>query len=327
MPLVSAIIPNYNHARFLRQRVRSVLEQTHRDLEVVLLDDASTDGSAAVIAEFAADPRVRVVTNAVNGGSTFAQWNRGARLAGGEYLWFAESDDYSDPRFLETLVGMLEANPACGMACCESWYVYADAEGADLPVSSRTNQSHLPENERWRGDYVVAGWAELAEQLVEKNTMPNASAAVLRRSAFERAGGAAESMRLCGDWMLWAKILAGSDLAHVGEPLNFYRCHTAAVRRKNFASPRTQAEVYAIIAFIAAHAEVDPAKLEAVLAARAERFITAAWEQRFSAADVMTVYRAARRIDPRAWRRIVGRWGRWRIGAARRRVTGRSDAA
>lgn len=327
MPAVSVVIPNFNHARFLHQRVRSVLDQTYPDIEVILLDDASTDGSAAVIETFRADPRVRILLNEANSGGTFPQWNRGVREAGGEYVWIAESDDWADARLLERLVGMLEANPACGMACCESWYVNADAAGNDLPATGRTNQSHLPENGRWRADYVAGGRAELAGHLVEKNTMPNASAVVFRRSLYGKVGGADESMRLCADWMLWAKLLAISDLAHVGEPLNFYRCGTAAVRKSNFDSPRTQAEVYSIIAFIARHAPVDPAVLERVLSARAERFIGAAWEQGFTAANVWTVYRAAHRIDPAAWRRIVLRWCRWRAGALRRRVTGRSDPA
>ena len=317
MPRVSVIIPNYNHARYLAQRVRTVLDQTYRhETEVIILDDASTDDSLGVLAPFEADPRVRVFRNDVNSGSTFRQWNKGAAMARGEYLWFAESDDYADERLLERLVGMLEANPRCGMACCESWYVF-DGEGHP---SKRTNQSHLIENARWRQDYIADGRAECREHLVAANTMPNASAVVMRRALFEKVGGADETMRLCGDWLLWAKLLTISDLAHVGEPLNFYRCHTAAVRRANRASPATQAEVYRVIAYIQRSAGVPAEKLEEVLATRAERFIRESWEQSFSPADVWKVYAAARRVDRRAWARILLRWCRWRAGAARRRL-------
>ena len=323
VPRVSVVIPNYNHARFLAQRVRTVLDQTYRDTEVIVLDDASSDDSLAVLAPFESDPRVRVYRNEANSGSTFKQWNKGARLAGGEYLWFAESDDYADHRFLERLVGMLEANPRCGMACCESWYVYDD----DTPPTTRTNQSHLPENARWRADYVVDGRAECAEHLVAANTMPNASAVVLRRSLYEGVGGADETMRLCGDWLLWAKLLTVSDLAHVGDPLNFYRCHTAAVRKRAFASPATQAEVYRIVEYIRDHAGVAPEHLERVLAARADRFIQTSWDQRFSFADAWRVYRAAARVDGRAWSRLGLRWLRWQAGALRRRLLRTTTAA
>ena len=78
MPLVSVVIPNYNHAPYLRRRVRSVLDQTFGDFEVLILDDASTDESLRVLDEFAADPRVRIVANETNSGSTFVQWRRGS---------------------------------------------------------------------------------------------------------------------------------------------------------------------------------------------------------------------------------------------------------
>ena len=315
MPRVSVVIPNYNHAPYLRQRIRSVLDQTYRDVEVIILDDASTDDSLEIIAEFEADPRVRVVTNAVNSGSTYRQWNKGVGLATGEYVWLAESDDYADGRLLERLVGMLEANPRCGMACCESWYVYGDQ-----PPTTRTNQSHLPENERWTQDYVADGRAECAEHLVMCNTMPNASAVVYRRELYQRLGGADESMRLCSDWLLWVRMLEAGDLAHVGEPLNYYRCHTAAVRKKNFASPTTQAETYRVIGYIRDHFAVRPERLEEALKFRADRFIQTSWDQRFSLADAWTVYRAARQVDRKAWSRVALRWCRWRFGALRRRV-------
>src|SRR5690606_34799335 len=111
-----------------------------------------------------------------------------------------------------------------------------------------------------------------------------------------------------------------SDLAHVGDPLNFYRCHTAAVRKKNLASPATQAEVYRIIAYIHRQMGVPPGKLEEVLEARGERFVKAAWDQKFGAAEAWKVYWAAREVDSRAWRRIMLRWARMRAGSVRRRL-------
>src|SRR3984957_7238976 len=101
MPKVSVVIPSYNHARFLRRRVDSVLQQTYQDFELILLDDCSCDNSREILSAYTGDPRARMEFNAVNSGSTFKQWNKGVRLARGEYVWIAESDDYSDTRFLE----------------------------------------------------------------------------------------------------------------------------------------------------------------------------------------------------------------------------------
>ncbi|HVB58282.1 MAG TPA: glycosyltransferase family 2 protein, partial [Candidatus Acidoferrales bacterium] len=100
MPTVSVIVPNYNHARFLRKRIDSVLQQTFQDFELILLDDCSTDDSRSILSSYAGDPRIRIEFNDANSGSTFKQWNKGVRLARGKYVWIAESDDYAGEKLL-----------------------------------------------------------------------------------------------------------------------------------------------------------------------------------------------------------------------------------
>src|SRR5260221_12262396 len=106
MPTVSVIIPNYNHAQFLRQRVDSVLGQTFQDFELILLDDCSTDESQSILREYASDPRVRMEFNEKNSGSTFKQWNKDVRLTREEYVWIVDSDDYAARHLLESLVSL-----------------------------------------------------------------------------------------------------------------------------------------------------------------------------------------------------------------------------
>src|ERR1700733_1271978 len=125
---VSVIVPNYNHARYLPKRIESILRQTFQDFELILLDDCSTDESRAILQEYAADPRVRLEFNEVNSGSTFKQWNKGARLARGKYVWLAESDDYADERLLEKLIAPLEQDPSAVLCYCRSWRVSDDGE-------------------------------------------------------------------------------------------------------------------------------------------------------------------------------------------------------
>ena len=93
MPTVSVIVPNYNHAPYLRQRIESILDQSHQDFELILLDDCSTDGSRDIMESYRGDPRVsHIVYNEANSGSTFRQWDKGIELAQGECVWVAESD-------------------------------------------------------------------------------------------------------------------------------------------------------------------------------------------------------------------------------------------
>src|SRR5437588_9034397 len=120
-PLVSVIVPNYNHAKYLPRRLESILAQTAVDFELILLDDCSTDDSRSLLTRFAAtDARCRCVFNAKNSGSVFRQWNLGVGMARGKYIWIAESDDWAAPTFLAQLVSALERNPRCGIAYCQS---------------------------------------------------------------------------------------------------------------------------------------------------------------------------------------------------------------
>ena len=104
---VSVIIPNYNYARFLQQRIESVLAQTYTDYEIILLDDASTDDSVSILNHYKTNSRVtHLEINSVNTGSPFAQWQKGISLSRGKYIWIAESDDAAESFFLEKAVSV-----------------------------------------------------------------------------------------------------------------------------------------------------------------------------------------------------------------------------
>jgi len=218
-PTVSVIIPSYNHARFLDKRISTVLNQTFQDFEIIYLDDASTDDSNLVFAKFAGDPRIRSILNKTNTGNPFKQWNKGIREARGKYIWVAESDDYADETLLETLVNALEKYPTSGIAYCQSWEV--DENDQILSNYQWVTDEH--DSERWKHDFVNNGVDECSQYMVLRNTIPNASAVVFRKSIYEAIGGAPETMKLCGDWLFWCKMALESDVAFVSEPLNFFR--------------------------------------------------------------------------------------------------------
>src|SRR5690606_20454707 len=107
---VAAIIPNYNYRDCLPERIESVVNQTYKPDQVLLLDDASSDGSQDAIGEIARRFRPYVATrfNMENSGSPFPQWEAGARLSSSKYIWIAEADDLSDPEFLEQSMAFAE---------------------------------------------------------------------------------------------------------------------------------------------------------------------------------------------------------------------------
>src|SRR6266850_2829337 len=170
-PRVSVIIPNYNHARFLRQRVDSVLEQTFQNVEGILLDDCSTDESRSIRSEYAGDPRVTLEFNEKNSGSTFKQWNKGVRLARGEYVWIAESDDYADPQLLERIVSRLNAEPDVAFCYCRSWRISSEGDIIEFLDSWAADL----DPQKWTADHLADGYEECRKYLVRRNTIPNAS--------------------------------------------------------------------------------------------------------------------------------------------------------
>lgn len=299
-PRVSVIIPNYNHARYLERRILSVLDQTYQGFEVIYLDDASTDESNEVFAKFRDDCRIRAVLNQVNSGSTFKQWNEGVRLARGEYLWIAEADDYADKRLLATLVDRLDSHPNVGVAYCASWEV----NEVDVIIRARQEvHKEIFGIARWKKDFVNDGRDECSRYLFIHNTIPNASAALVRKALYEQVGGADPTFRLCGDWMLWTKILQESDICYVAEPLNYWRRHLHTVRHSLMLDGLDLIESYRVMGYIAQHVPVPQHSFErgCDLFARIWLGNTRRGEVRLG--QSLAIYRAAKEVDARIlWR-------------------------
>jgi len=226
VPKVSVIIPNFKHAPFLTWRIDTVLQQTFRDFNLLILDDASPDNSREIIERYRGREGVRIIYNETNSGSVFSQWEKGINETESEYVWIAESDDWADPKFLERLVPVLDKNPGVGVAYCQSWIVDRDFKVAGNAVCWTEDLDSV----RWKNDFVANGREEILRFLTVKNTIPNASAALMRRSILNKVRPIDSSFRLCGDWYHWMRMLAESDLAFVAENLNFWRFQSSNAR-------------------------------------------------------------------------------------------------
>lgn len=208
-PLASVIIPAYNAERFLHAAVESVLAQTHQNLEVFIVDDGSTDGTARIAAEFARrDPRVRVLTQA-NAGVGAAR-NRGIAEAHGEFIAPLDADDFWFPEKLAEQIGALESRgTSWGMAYC--WSKSVDEYG-----TIREPLTHWPVE----GDIFTA--------LVYRNVIGNASVPLFRASVLRRAGpyltrAEQNGAQGCEDWDLTLRVAALTLTAEVPMYLTAYR--------------------------------------------------------------------------------------------------------
>ena len=314
MPRVSVVVPNYQHGRFLGRRLESILKQSYADLELIYLDDGSTDDSADVFARYVDDPRVRAASPRPRSGNPFVQWNRGVALARGDYVWIAEADDDAAPTLLERLVAVLDDDPGLGLAYCESLAV--DASGAEL--RSMVGRTRMLDAERWSADFRTSGPEECRRYLIYKNTIPNASAVLFRRRVFESVGGAEEDLSLSGDWLTWVKLCLVSDLAFVAEPLNLFRRHDRSVRQRSEPGLQTL-EAYAIQSHIRSHIELSEADSEAAFDYLARRWLKRALRlrRRIPLRTSARIYAVARQLDLRIGARLLRAAGTpWRRVAA-----------
>lgn len=217
MPQVSVIIPNYNHSNFLDRRVRSILDQTFTDLELIILDDCSLDNSREVIERYRSEPRVsEIIYNQINSGSTFKQWDKGISRAKGEYIWIAESDDYCEPSFLHELVTPLQNNPDLVLSFCQALFVSPEGE-----ILEQTGKRNLAE--------YVAGNVFLSRYMLGSNGIPNASMLVFRKSTIKLISEDYKKMKYCGDWLFYSSLALHGRVFISGKYLNYYLRHKQTV--------------------------------------------------------------------------------------------------
>jgi GT2 family glycosyltransferase len=205
-PRVSIILPAYNGAAYLAESLQSCLDQTYRDLEVIVVDDASTDATGAIVAEFAAgDPRVRCVRHAMNRGLPVAL-NTGFAASRGAYLTWTSDDNRYLPIAIEEMAHALDADPAVA-------YVYADIELIDED-----------------GAVVATESAMEPRELLTGHEGTGIACFLYRRSVYERIGDYAEDLFLAEDYDYWLRVLAaGIAMRHLRAALYQYRRHARSL--------------------------------------------------------------------------------------------------
>ena len=219
MPTVSIIIPNYNHAQYLKQRIDSVLSQTFQDFEVIILDDCSPDDSKEVIEAYRGHPKVaHIIYNDTNSGSTFKQWEKGLELAKGEWIWIAESDDWCEPLFLETVLDNTDDHTSLSFA---QTYICTENTG------------------NYYGNYSGTGLQAIQDgrEFVKTNMLPyngiwNASQAIFRKAYFYKISAKYLEFKFCGDWIFWIEIAILGNVGISGKFLSYFRKHDADVTSK-----------------------------------------------------------------------------------------------
>ena len=220
-PTVTVVMPCYNYGHFLPRALASVLGQPDVDVEVIVIDDASPDGSGAVARRLAAaDDRVRAIVHERNRGH-IATYNEGLEQAGGDYVVLLSADDALTPGALARATALLEAEPSVGLVygfpvvfddeppavrtAVRSWTVWGGAEWIELRCRKGENCIHNPE-------------------------------VVLRTSVQHAIGGYDPALPHSGDLEMWLRAAAVADVGRVNGPGQaFYRVHRASMQRTTYA--------------------------------------------------------------------------------------------
>lgn len=222
MPLVSVIVPNYNHAPYLRQRLDSIFNQTYKNFEVIILDDCSTDNSKEIIEEYRNRPQVsHVVYNEINSGSPFKQWAKGFELAQGEYIWIAESDDWAELNFLEELITKAELFPNLTLLFCCSIWEYTNSS-VNKPLT--------------KADFKLNGASFIRQWMLYNNFISNASAVIFKKDILHNINPLYQNFSASGDYMFWILICEHGQIFYTSKALNHFRQHntsTTAICKKN----------------------------------------------------------------------------------------------
>lgn len=246
---VSVIVPNYNHAPYLPERLNAIYNQTYKNFEVILLDDCSTDNSREILQEFYAvhKDNTRIIFNEKNSGGVFNQWRKGIEAAKGNLIWIAESDDYCDENFLAELVPAF-ADESVQLAFARSDFV----QDGEKIFSTEQYLADL-ENFNWSKSFSMTAANFVTNGMAIKNVIPNVSSVVFKKPTeiHEEIAELWKDMKLCGDWLFYLDLMKGGCIYYTPTTTNFYRVHKKSTSLKIQKEPRYYLEHEKIAKFIA----------------------------------------------------------------------------
>lgn len=199
MPEVTVVVPAYNAERWIGEALRSIQSQTFGDVEIIVVDDGSRDGTAAIVDSFG--PPVRRIHQR-NGGVARAR-NEGIRAAAGRLVAFLDADDLWDAPKMERQVALLRSRPEVGL--CYSGIRRIDGEG------------------RVRSVEPARDYPDLCQTLLLRSCVIAVSSAVVRRELLDQLGGFDPVFSQCADWDLWIRLSRLTACAAVAEPMVRYR--------------------------------------------------------------------------------------------------------
>jgi len=222
--LVSVVVASYNHAKFLSERMESLINQTYKDIEILIIDDCSTDDSRKILSKYKKYKNVKIIMREENGGWVVT-FNQGIENTSGEFIIFANTDDTCEPNMIENLLKGFNQNPSVGISYCRSQMIDENNKllGDDFAGRSRSFRKRCSQSTLLKKD-------EMSRFLLDSCVMPNMSAVLIRRECFDLTGKFTGAYQVCSDWNFYFQVVSKYDVSYSIEPLNKFRMHpTSAV--------------------------------------------------------------------------------------------------
>jgi glycosyltransferase involved in cell wall biosynthesis len=224
-PLVSIVFTSYNHAEYLQQAVDSLLIQTYDNFELIIVDDCSNDGSQIILKNYQSDPRVKLNLLEQNTGSYVKASNYAANLAEGDYLLFAQCDDFAHPAQLMTLVHASQQFQAAGVIWSKSNMVDLNGHVFEDDFEGREKKFR----DRCQSNALLSG-KEMRRFLAYSCVIPNLSAALIKKDLYLQVGKLSEKYLVASDWAFWLSLSEVTNFYYITEPLNNFRQHDTTIR-------------------------------------------------------------------------------------------------
>lgn len=221
VPEISVVIPCYNAARYVAAAVRSALAQRTGSMEIIVVDDGSSDGSAQVVRQQFSSVDVVEQPNL----GVAAARNAGIRRARGEWIAFLDADDVWLPGKIAAQRRLLADMPAARMVYT-AWHVWESCEPEPSPGLLHTLSRGADDNGQWRG---ASGWI-YPELLVD--CVVWTSTVLAHRSLFDEAGLFDPSLRIGEDYDLWLRVSRVTPILRVCAPFALYRMNASSITRQ-----------------------------------------------------------------------------------------------
>jgi glycosyltransferase involved in cell wall biosynthesis len=231
-PLITVIVPSYNHEPFLATRLRSISEQSYKNIEIILLDDASDDNSVDTLEKFKQCEKRVVHTDysSENSGQTNSQWIKGVEKAQGDFIWIAESDDVAKPDFLAVLLEEFVVNENIALAYCDSLII--DKQGSSIGGYDYASKNY---KNIWDKSFIKDGTELIRDYFVFSNVIPNVSAVLFKKEHLQKAL-VVNDFKYCGDWSCYIRLAIKYKISFVSQKLNQFRQHENTTRNHDVKS-------------------------------------------------------------------------------------------